>query len=366
MTKVEHTQLRDNHVISRVIKGGWQLAGEHGSVERKSAIADMEAFVDAGINTFDCADIYTGVEEMIGEFIAGIRSRRGAGVAESICIHTKLVPDLARLGDFGPREVEDIIDRSLKRLQIDQLHLVQFFWWDMSIGNPVKSLEALRKLQEKGKIRNLGVTNWDIENTKKFTDAGFDIASNQVQYSLLDHRAENGLGDWAAKNNMQLICYGVLAGGFLTDNWLGKADPGFKFENRSLIKYRLIIDEFGPWGHFQTLLEALKNIGDKYRVPISAVAIRYILERPHVGAAIVGARYARHLPATIEAFSFSLDKDDYEILNEILNQANGPAGKVFGLEGDRTSRHGRIMKYNLNTAHTAHTALGPTSQMGDA
>ncbi|MFT5520160.1 MAG: aryl-alcohol dehydrogenase-like predicted oxidoreductase [Enterobacterales bacterium] len=356
MIKAETTQLRDNHTISRVIKGGWQLAGDHGSVDRQSAIADMEAFLDAGITTFDCADIYTGVEEMIGEFIADIRSRRGAELADSICVHTKLVPDLTLLHDLSFEEVESIIDRSLKRLQIDSLHLVQFFWWDMSIGDPVQSLEVLKKLQQKGKIRNLGVTNWDIKDIKQFSDAGFDIASNQVQYSILDHRAENGLVNWSRENNFQLICFGVLAGGFLTDNWLGKPDPGFSFKNRSLIKYRLIIDEYGSWEHFQTLLNTLKAIGDKYGVPLSAVAIRYVLERPQVAATIVGARYARHLPATLDAFRFSLDQEDYDILKIITDRSRGPNGPVFGLEGDRNGRHGSIMKYNLNTNPDTKTA----------
>ena len=78
---VETADLRPGHRISRVIKGGWQLAGDHGEVRREQAIADMEAFLDAGITTFDCADIYTGVEEMIGHFIADVRNRRGAEVA---------------------------------------------------------------------------------------------------------------------------------------------------------------------------------------------------------------------------------------------------------------------------------------------
>ncbi|MGI9357084.1 MAG: aldo/keto reductase, partial [Rhizobiaceae bacterium] len=72
---VETAQLRPDHTISRIIKGSWQLAGDHGEVDRQKAIADMEAFVDAGITTFDCADIYKGVEEMIGEFIADLRKR---------------------------------------------------------------------------------------------------------------------------------------------------------------------------------------------------------------------------------------------------------------------------------------------------
>lgn len=346
---VETTDLRPGHTISRVIRGGWQLAGDHGPVDRAQAIRDMEAFVDAGLFTFDCADIYTGVEEMIGDFIADLRARRGASVADRVCVHTKLVPDLTRLADLRPDEVTAIVDRSLQRLKIDQLDLVQFFWWDLSLGNAVDALDVLKDLRKAGKIKTLGTTNWDRQPMQPFVDAGFDIASAQVQYSVLDRRPTNGLAGWAAQNDVQLICYGTLAGGFITEKWLDQPDPGFDFDNRSLIKYRLIIDEFGPWERFQSLLRALKAIGDKYGVSLSAVATRWVLDQPRVAAAIVGARYARHLPQTLQTFAFTLAPDDYAIIQNVLDQADGPNGDVYSLEGDRTSRHGRIMKYNLNT-----------------
>ncbi len=349
MSTVESTVLRPGHRISRVIKGGWQLAGDHGAVDRSAAIADMEAFVDAGITTFDCADIYTGVEEMIGEFIADIRARRGAAFANQVVVHTKLVPDLTRLADLRAEEVEAIIDRSLKRLQVEQLHLVQFFWWDLSLGNAVKGMEALKTCQQKGKIANLGVNNWDSPEIGRFVEAGFDIATAQVQYSVLDRRPAHGLADWAQARDISFLCYGTLAGGFLTEKWLGAPDPGFKFENRSLVKYRLIIDEFGPWEWFQTLLQTLQQVGDKHGVSLSSVATRWVLDQPQVSAGIVGARYASHLPKTLQVFAVKLDVEDHVAIAAIQALATGPNGAVFGLEGNRTSRHGRIMKYNLNT-----------------
>lgn len=344
---VETAALGPGAEISRVIKGGWQLAGDHGEVRRAEAIADMEAFLDAGITAFDCADIYVGVEEMIGEFIADVRARRGASVADRVRVHTKLVPDLGRLSDIRPDEVEAIVDRSLQRLRIERLHLVQFFWWDLSQGNAVEALEVLKDCRAKGKIESLGVTNWDIAETQPFVDAGFDLVSTQVQYSLLDRRPRNGLADWAAANGVSLLCYGTLAGGFLTERWLGADDPGFAFENRSLVKYRLIIDEFGDWAAFQRLLAALKAVGDRHGVSLSSVATRWVLDQPGVAAAIVGARYARHLPQTLEVFSFALTDADRAEIDAVL--AKGPGGPVYGLERDRTGRHGRIMKYNLNT-----------------
>ena len=347
--RVETVDLRPGHRISRVIRGGWQLAGDHGDVDRAQAIRDMAAFVEAGITTFDCADIYTGVEEMIGEFVADLRRDRGAAALDAVRIHTKLVPDLSRLAELRHDEVEAIVDRSLKRLQVETLDLVQFFWWDLSQGDAVASLEVLTRLQEAGKIRNLGVTNWDAAQIDRFTEAGFDIVSAQVQYSVLDRRPSHGLADWAAARDMGLLCYGTLAGGFLTEAWLDKPDPGFAFENRSLVKYRLIIDEFGPWERFQRLLHALRQVGEKHGVGLSAVATRWVLDQPNVAAAIVGARYARHLPRTLESFAFALDAEDRARIGAVIAEADGPAGPVYGLESDRTGRHGRIIQYNLNT-----------------
>ena len=349
MSAVEGARLRPGHEISRVIRGGWQLAGDHGEVDREVAIADMEAFVDAGITTFDCADIYTGVEEMIGAFIADLRRRRGAEVAQRVVVHTKLVPDLARLADIRPEEIEAIVDRSLARLGIERLDLVQFFWWDRAQGDAVAAFEVLKACQKKGKIGSLGTTNWDVAQIAPFVEAGYDLASVQVQYSVLDRRPGHGLADWAAGREIGLLCYGTLAGGFLTEAWLGRPDPGFDFANRSLVKYRLIIDEFGPWALFQELLETLQRIGARHGVSLSAVATRWVLDQPQVAAAIVGARYARHLPQTLQVFEFALTEADRAEIAAVQARAAGPGGAVYGLESDRSSRHGRIMKYNLNT-----------------
>src|SRR5690606_30233694 len=69
-TPVERFELAPGYTISRLIKGGWHLAGGHGRVDRDQAIADMARFVEAGVTTFDCADHYTGVEALIGDFFA--------------------------------------------------------------------------------------------------------------------------------------------------------------------------------------------------------------------------------------------------------------------------------------------------------
>lgn len=346
---VERIALRPGYSISRVIKGGWQLAGGHGAFDRTQAIDDMASFIDAGITTFDCADIYTGVETMIGEMITDYRTKHGSTAAKRIQVHTKLVPDFDKLEVFTPDDVEAIVDRSLQRLAIDQLHLVQFFWWDTSRGDPIGVLSSLKDLQNKGKILHLGANNWDTGNIGPFIDAGLDIVTMQVQYSLLDHRPEGRFANWCQQHKVHIFCYGTLAGGFLTEQWLGRTDPGYEFENRSLIKYRLIIDEFGGWELFQQLLQALKQIADKHQTELAAIASRVMLDKPNVAAVIIGARTARHLQKTLQIFNIEVDADDHTLLDAVLSQRTGPTGNIYALEGDKTGRHGKIMKYNLNT-----------------
>ena len=96
---IETTELRSGYRIARLIKGGWQLAGGHGPVDKGAAIADMAAYVEAGITTFDCADIYTGVEDMIGAF----RQTLPQDARARVKVHTKFVPDLEILDSISPR-----------------------------------------------------------------------------------------------------------------------------------------------------------------------------------------------------------------------------------------------------------------------
>ncbi|WP_333780595.1 aldo/keto reductase [Hoeflea poritis] len=343
----ELVSLRPGYECSQIIKGGWQLAGDHGPVDRQRSIADMERFFDAGINAFDCADIYTGVEEMIGTFVGHMRQSRGEEAVDRIKVHTKLVPDFDRLASVTPADIEAIIDRSLRRLQLERLPLVQFYWWDLSVGRPHEVLACLKDIQARGKIQHLGATNWSEAAMQPFIDAGMDLVSSQVQYSLLDHRPAGAFTDWCASNRMLILAYGTLAGGFLTERWLGAADPGFAFENRSLVKYRLIIDEFGGWPLFQDLLHALKSVADRHGVTIGAVASRWVMDQPQVGAVIIGARTADHLAETKTIFDLRLDDRDRAAITAVLDRRTGPNGRIYGLESDKTGRHGRIMKYNL-------------------
>jgi aryl-alcohol dehydrogenase-like predicted oxidoreductase len=341
---IEIIELAPGYRIPRLIRGGWQLAGDHGPVDRERALVEMAAFIDAGLNTVDGADIYTGVEQIYGDF----NTRRRASSQSCMQVHTKFVPDYSELNRVDAQYVRSIITRSLQRLQCEKLDLVQFHWWDYKVPGMVKAALELKRLQEKGMIAHVGGTNFDSDSTRAMLDAGVPLVSMQVQYSLLDRRPQYGLVALGLERGVQLLCYGTLAGGFLTDHWLGKDEPKQGLVNRSLIKYKLVIDEFGGWVAFQSLLGALKRIADKHGVKISTVATRWVLDQAGVAAAIVGARYADHLLDTLSVLSLKLDTQDLALLSPILEKHFGPAGDTYTLERHKTGKHGSIMKYDLN------------------
>ena len=333
------SELLPDYSISRIIKGGWQLGGGHGAVDEKQAIQDMWAFVEAGITTFDCADIYTGVEELIGKFVKECRQ---------VQIHTKYVPDLDELPRIKKAYSEKIIDRSLLRLGVERLDLVQFHWWDYSVPLYIEAGHHLLDLQKAGKIRHIGVTNFDAFHLRELLDAGIPVIANQVQYSVFDHRPEGDLQQLAQDYDVFILSYGTVAGGFLSGRYLGIEKFPESLENRSLVKYSLIIEEFGGMELFQSILHVLEKIAVKYDVGIAEVATQYILQKPQVAGVIIGARNTDHLKNIRKLSFFELDDEDSIAIKTAASQARGPGGPVYGLERERSGKHGKIMKYNLN------------------
>lgn len=139
-----------------------------------------------------------------------------------------------------------------------------------------------------------------------------------------------------------------MAGGFLSGRYIRAPDPVQPYENRSLTKYRLIMNEFGGYELFQSALRALREIANKYEVGIAEVACKYVLQKPMVGGVIVGARNRNHLESLKKLNSFTLDASDLNQIEAIVSQSKGPNGPFYELERDKTGKHGSIMKYNLN------------------
>ena len=338
--------------LDRVIVGCWQLAEGHGTdVEDGHEV--LEAYLAAGFRVFDAADIYPGVEALLGDVITAL------GLQAEARVHTKLVPDLAALPTLTADDVARAVDRSLARLRVDALDLVQFHWWDLAVPGYLEALEALAEQRRQGKVREIGLTNFDRTRLAEILDHGVPVASMQAQLSLLDRRPRGAFADLAAAHGVDLLAYGSVAGGLLSDAWLGRPAPGDTLgagaapapENRSLVKYLLIVEEAGGWAALQTLLRELRAIADERGSDVATVASAWCLSQPGVRACIVGVRSRRHLSRHLE-LRHVLALDDAEVARLERARAALPEvpGEVYALERDRDGRHGRVMKYGLNEA----------------
>ncbi len=323
---------------SKIIRGCWQLAAGHS--QQNADIKPILDAIESGFSTFDCADIYLGVEELLGKASKAITDKK-------LRFHTKFVPDLDCLQKIDRKYVENIIDRSLRRLQVECIDLVQFHWWNWEVKKYLSTMEFLLELKAKGKIDEIGLTNVNRKYLKEFSEH-FDVASLQVQVSLFDRRVEGGVGEWCHKKNIKIFAYGALLGGFVSEKWLGQEEPKLtQLANRSLVKYQLLIHSACGWEEFQRRLSILSEMAAKYHCEIANIAVAALLQSGRADAVIVGLS-----PQNFAAQNSSLKKLPFleaQDLQEINQWTSNLPGDVYDEERDVNGLHAKIMKYNLNT-----------------
>lgn len=316
--------------ISRILNGMWQVSGAHGGINPKAAIQSMFEYMDAGFTTWDLADHYGPAEDFIGEFRRQVAASRGEEALSNIQAFTKWVP---RPGKMTKQIVEENIDISLRRMNMEALDLMQFHWWQYQDKNYLDALKYMMELQVEGKIKHLALTNFDTEHLQIILESGIKIVSNQVQFSLLDRRPEVKMIEFCQQNDIKLFTYGSLCGGFLSEKYLGRLEPKLlKLNTASLRKYYNTIKTWGSWQLFQKLLSTLKQIADKHHVSIANVAVGYILNKPSVGGVIVGTKLSisQHIKDNSKVFKFTPDDDDLNKIDAISNQSRD----LYQLIGD--------------------------------
>lgn len=322
---------------SSIIRGCWQLASGHS--QQNSDIQPIVNAYEAGFNTFDCADIYLGVEKLLGKASGVIKGGK-------LRIHTKFVPDLNCLQTMDRKYVENIIDRSLRRLQVECIDLVQFHWWNWEIKNYLPTMEILSELKAAGKIAEIGLTNVNTSYLNEFSDR-FEVASLQAQVSLFDRRVERGIGELCRKKNIKIFAYGTLLGGFVSEKWLCKEEPQqAQLANRSLVKYKLLIDSACGWDEFQRRLSILSDLAKKYGCEIANIAIAALLQSGRADAVIVGLS-----PQNFAVQNRTLAKRpllETQDLHDICGWTCNLSGDAYDAERDENGVHAKIMKYNLN------------------
>jgi aryl-alcohol dehydrogenase-like predicted oxidoreductase len=292
---------------------------ESRKVNLNQAASAMASYVDAGFTTFDMADHYGSAEEIAGLFL----QKSGP----SVQLLTKWVP---KPGSLTKDDARTAVRRSLDRMKTDRLDLLQFHTWDYADPNWMDCLLWLQEFREEGLIRHLGLTNFDTVHLRKAMNSGIKIVSNQICFSLLDQRANENMIRLCQQYGIKLLAFGTVAGGFLTERWIGKPEPELdELKSWSQMKYKRFIDTAGGWEVFQNLLFVIDRVAKRHSVSVANVACRYILEQPMVGGIIIGARLgeSEHIQDNLRLFQFSLD-------DRSLSEIGGALAKLQPIPGD--------------------------------
>lgn len=325
---VEYCQLAPDLRISRVLTGLWQIADmERGSpIDFDAAAHAMTSYVEAGFTTFDMADHYGSAEEITGLF----HNQYSPG--EEVQFLTKWVPNP---GPITRDDVRSAVERALNHMQTDRLDLMQFHAWNYADPSWLDGLFWLQELREEGLIRRLGLTNFDTAHLRIVLNSGIEVVANQVCFSLLDQRAAHGMTELCRQFGVKILAFGTIAGGFLSEKWLGKPEPDMnKLSTWSQMKYKRFIDVAGGWEKFQQLLATLNTLAQQFGVSIANVASRYILEEPAVGGIIIGARLGQseHIEENLRLFGFALDeksKEEIAAALALLDPIPGDCGDEY-------------------------------------
>jgi aryl-alcohol dehydrogenase-like predicted oxidoreductase/enamine deaminase RidA (YjgF/YER057c/UK114 family) len=303
--------------ISRIVTGLWQVADQ----ERGDRLLDPEAGADAlsayaaaGFDTFDMADHYGSAEVIAGRLLA----RHPAGAAGRPLAFTKWCPTP---GPMTPDVVRAGVDRARARLGVERIDLMQFHWWTFEHLAYLDAMKELAALRQAGTIAHLGTTNVDTDHLRLLVKHGIPLLTNQVSFSLLDRRAAGAMSRFCAESGMKLLAYGTLAGGLLSERWLGAPEPADSaITDWSKAKYKRFVDVIGGWAAFQGVLRAVDGVARRHGVSIANVATRWVLDHPAVAAVIVGARLGEneHRADNARTFGFVLDDADRAAIDAAL------------------------------------------------
>lgn len=306
--------------VSVIGYGCWAAGGQWDNSSDEASIRSIQTAIDLGINFFDVAPVYGygHAEEVLGKAIAG---RRDKVIIATKCGLTW--DDTGRTYRNLTREnILREIDESLRRLNVDYVDLYQVHWPDPNV--PLEeTFTTLEELKKAGKIRHIGVTNYNIsliEQAKQYAE----IVSNQVLYNMIDrnsddyhgldlnYRSEREILPYCEREQLGFIPYSPLCQGLLTDHFdrdaisekdVRSANPQLRGE--ALKRNLQIRDE-------------LLKIAREYGKPLSQLALNWLIQKPAVTTIIAGSLSPDHVRENVAALEWSISDADLERIAKIL------------------------------------------------
>ena len=304
--------------ISEVTYGNWLTHGSQ--VENEQAQACVRAALDNGITTFDTADVYanTKAETVLGEALKGERR-------ESLEIFTKVFGPIGPKGhnDLGlsRKHIMEAAHGSLSRLQTDYIDLYQAHRYDYE--TPLEeTMQAFADLVRQGKVLYVGVSEWTAQQLRDGAalarDLGFQLISNQPQYSMLWRVIEGEVVPTSKELGISQVVWSPIAQGVLT----GKYKPGQPLPEGS----RATDDKGGAnmikrWMRDDVLerVQQLTPLAEQAGLSMAALAVAWTLQNENVATAIIGASRPEQVVDNVAAAGVTLDADLLAKVDEILD-----------------------------------------------
>ncbi|WP_203581586.1 aldo/keto reductase family protein [Microbacterium hibisci] len=306
--------------VSEITYGNWVTHGSQ--VDDSAAIATVHAALDAGITTFDTADVYanTAAETVLGKALDGQRR-------ESLEIFTKVYwptgPGGANDTGLSRKHILESINGSLKRLGTDYVDLYQAHRYDYD--TPLEeTFQAFADIVRQGKALYIGVSEWTAEQLREghalAKSYGIQLISNQPQYSALWRVIEERVVPASEELGISQIVWspmaqGVLSGKYLPGQPLPEGSRATDEKSGARFIQRFLRDE---------VLEAvqrLKPVAEQAGISLPQLAIAWVLQNKNVASALVGASRPEQLAETVKASGVVLDADTLAAIDEALGDA---------------------------------------------
>lgn len=292
--------------VSRICLGCWQMGiGGWTDVSDEASIATIHRALDLGVNFLDTAEGYGGghSEQVIGKALKGRR--------EQVVIATKVSHN-----HLQPESLREALERSLTNLQTDYVDLYQIHWPTRQVPVEVP-LEVMTKLKEEGKIRAIGVSNFDVSLLERCV-AATQLDSLQPPFSLVWREIDAEIRPFCRQHEINILAYSPMAQGLILGKYTTKEDLPSDCRATNVLTRD---------GVFEKVLEVSRLVGEtahKYGKSPAQVALNWCLCTPGVTNVIAGARRPEHIADSVGAVDWRLDPADYDRLSEAGQEAFAP------------------------------------------
>ena len=301
--------------VSPIAFGTWQLGGDWGDVDEEAATAAIQHARAQGINFFDTAQAYGfgASERLLGRVLRDELEHR----RDEVVIATKgglRMTENGMVRDSSREWLRQGVEESLRALGTDYIDLFQVHWPDPNIPFAATA-EALQELVDEGKIRHVGVSNFDVSEMIKF---GFTrpVETLQPPYNLFRRDIVREELPYAAEHDIGVLAYGPLAHGLLT----GAMNESTEFSSDDWRSGSPLFQGDAFRRNLETV-RALDRFARAYGYGVSELAVAWVLSHPAVDVAIVGSRSPAHIQGAIDALEVDLSRDELDEIQDIMDGA---------------------------------------------